>query len=136
MCFEVYDLVEGASAMAKCHNRLTETFECTCLTLAVPTMMFMRSLPTSRWYQLSARACESWSFAEFKTRWSSTSLMVALIKIVFPLEIWTAIGQCRVASEVTGGWQRGHCLAEAILQRSRSRSFSPVIFHKNLRVDF
>ena len=91
--------------MAKCHNRLTGKFEYTCLTLAVPTMMFMRSFPASRWYQLSARACESCSIAEFKTRCPFTSLMVTLIKIVFPLGVWTAIGQCWLASEVKGGLQ-------------------------------
>ena len=74
MGFEAYDLVGGVSALAECHNTLSEKFEFTCLTLAVPTTMFMRSFPTSRWYQLSARACESCSIAEFKTRCPFISL--------------------------------------------------------------
>ena len=121
--------------MAKCHDRLTEEFGCTCLTLAVPTMMFIRSLPASRWYQLSARACESWSHAEFKTRCPCTSsLTVTLIKTAFPAEYWTAMGQCWVASEVEDAWLPVHCLTESVMQRSRSISFFSAIVYKNPHV--
>ena len=114
-----------------------ETIESTCLTLAVPTTMFIRRLPFSRWYQLSARACESWSHAEFKTRCPFTSsLTVTLIKTAFPAEFWTAMGQCRVASEVEDAWLLVHCLTEAVMQRSRSTFFSPVIFKKSQQVIF
>ena len=131
----MYHLVQELSATGWRHECLNEIVECTCLTLAVPTIMLIRSLPASRWYQLSARACESCSQADFKTRCPFTSsLMVTLIRIVFPLEVWTAIGQCWLASEVESGWQPVHCLTEAVMQLSRSTSFSSAIFYKNLRV--
>ena len=127
--------MQELSATGWRHERLNEIVECTCLTLAVPTIMLIRSLPASLWYQLSARACESCSIAEFKTRCPfASSLTVISIKTAFPAEFWTAMGQCRVASEVKEGWQPVHCLTEAVMQRSRSTSFSSAIFYKNLRV--
>ena len=38
------------------------------------------------------------------------------------------MGQCRVASEFEDAWLTVNCLTEAVMQRSRSTSFSPVIF--------